>query len=111
MVGVCGVDHHIGQACLFAENAGVIQGPEHRGDTQRLQGLALLWIAQQATDLMACIHQVFGDGAADVAGRAGHENLHCLLLISCLMTGLRGRKEQALQILERLTIRSVLYMS
>ncbi|MNP34883.1 hypothetical protein D3C76_1281900 [compost metagenome] len=88
MVRVRGVDHRIGPTCLFSENKGVIQGAEHWGDTQGLQGTALLRVAQQAPDFMTRIHQVFGHGAADVAGHAGNENLQCLVLVAYVIAAL-----------------------
>ena len=76
MIAVGGVDHGIGTPGFGREDRGIVEAAHDRLDTEDREFPALLRVANETADLVAIVEQAACDGAADIAGRAGHEDLH-----------------------------------
>jgi hypothetical protein len=78
MVGIGGVDHRVGVGGVVGEQGAVIERADNGLDAALAQRCGALVRAGEPRHLMARALQGRGHRAADVAGRAGHEDLHGL---------------------------------
>ncbi|WJE00321.1 hypothetical protein QR300_32370 [Streptomyces antimycoticus] len=76
VVAVGRVDHGVGTAGPRGEEVRVVERAHHRLDAQPGELPGLGRIAGQPADVVACPEQADGDGATDVAARAGDEDMH-----------------------------------
>jgi hypothetical protein len=70
------VDHAVGVDCRLAQNVDIVEGAALHRSARRLDRGGGLIAAGKSDDLMAGLQELWDDGRANVARRAGNEDTH-----------------------------------
>ena len=81
MIGIGGVDDRVGGLRGRGQDIEIIEATRHRRDAVLFQTFGALGVAGKTVDPVASLHEFGRNRTTDIAGRAGHEDVHGLPLL------------------------------